>query len=88
MSSFETLETRRDDDLLWIRLNQPDKANALSPVMLAELIIGRNRQLNPVGAFRKIMPGTAVGRTTSKALTRSVATITSRGGWSASAARL
>jgi len=37
MSSFETLETRRDDDLLWVRLNQPDRANALSPAMLDEL---------------------------------------------------
>lgn len=35
--AFETLEARRDDDLLWIRLNDPDRANALSPAMVEEL---------------------------------------------------
>lgn len=30
-----------------------------APVMLAELIIGRRSQLNPVGAFKKLAPGTA-----------------------------
>ena len=37
MSSFETVETHREEDLLWIRLNQPRRANALSPAMLGEL---------------------------------------------------
>lgn len=33
----ETLELRREEDLLWIRLAQPERANALSPAMLGEL---------------------------------------------------
>lgn len=60
MSSFETLETRRDDDLLWIRLNQPDKANALSPVMLAELTELYSRDLRADGVRAVLL--TAAGR--------------------------
>lgn len=37
MSSFETVRTHREEDLLWVRLNQPKRANALSPTMLGEL---------------------------------------------------
>ena len=29
--------TRRENDLLWVTLNQPQKANALSPALIAEL---------------------------------------------------
>jgi methylglutaconyl-CoA hydratase len=36
-TSFETLELRREDDLLWVTLRDPDRANALSPAMVAEL---------------------------------------------------
>jgi enoyl-CoA hydratase/carnithine racemase len=32
------LETRRDGDLLWITLNDPERANALSPALIGELI--------------------------------------------------
>lgn len=35
--SFETLLVRRDRDLLWVSLNDPERANALSPAMIAEL---------------------------------------------------
>ncbi len=37
MTSFETVSTHREEDLLWVRLEQPDRANALSPAMLGEL---------------------------------------------------
>lgn len=37
MSSFETVRTHREEDLLWVRLDQPQRANALSPRMLGEL---------------------------------------------------
>lgn len=37
MSSFETLSVRHEEDLLWVRLDQAERANALSPRMLAEL---------------------------------------------------
>ena len=35
--AFETLEIRRQDDLLWVTLDNPRKANALAPRMIAEL---------------------------------------------------
>ncbi len=38
--SFEDLETvqvRRQGDLLWVTLNDPDRANALSPAMIGEV---------------------------------------------------
>lgn len=35
--SFSLLEVRREEDLLWVTLNNPAKANALSPAMAAEL---------------------------------------------------
>ncbi|MEM7587590.1 MAG: enoyl-CoA hydratase-related protein [Acidobacteriota bacterium] len=35
--SFKSLEVRREDDLLWVTLDNPRKANALSPQMIAEL---------------------------------------------------
>ena len=34
---FQRLEIRREDDLLWVTLNDPDRANALSPVLMEEL---------------------------------------------------
>lgn len=37
MTSFETLRMHREEDLLWVRLDQPRQANALSPKMLGEL---------------------------------------------------
>jgi methylglutaconyl-CoA hydratase len=37
IGSFERLEARRQDDLLWITLNDPQRANALSPAMIGEL---------------------------------------------------
>lgn len=36
-TDMESLEIRREEDLLWVRLAQPERANALSPVMLGEL---------------------------------------------------
>lgn len=35
--AFELLEVVREDDLLWVKLNNPAKANALSPAMAAEV---------------------------------------------------
>jgi methylglutaconyl-CoA hydratase len=34
---YERLEVRRDRDLLWVTLNEPDRANALSPALIEEL---------------------------------------------------
>lgn len=60
MSSFETLETRREEDLLWVRLNQPEKANALSPAMLTELTGLYARDLRSEGVRAVLL--TAAGR--------------------------
>jgi methylglutaconyl-CoA hydratase len=38
MSDLETLEVRRDGDLLFVRLAAPQKANALSPAMIGEIV--------------------------------------------------
>ncbi len=35
--AFDTLEIERREDLLWVTLNNPAKANALSPRMIAEI---------------------------------------------------
>lgn len=37
MSDFQLLKVERNDDLLWVTLDNPAKANALSPAMAAEL---------------------------------------------------
>jgi methylglutaconyl-CoA hydratase len=37
-ADFQRLETRREADLLWVTLNDPERANALSPAMIGELI--------------------------------------------------
>lgn len=37
MSSLQTVTVERDDDLLWITLNDPGRANALSPRMIEEI---------------------------------------------------
>lgn len=34
----ERLAVRREEDLLWVTLNDPERANALSPAMIGELI--------------------------------------------------
>lgn len=34
---FQRLEIRRENDLLWVTLNDPDRANALSPSLMDEL---------------------------------------------------
>jgi methylglutaconyl-CoA hydratase len=35
--SYERIEARREGDLLWVTLNDPERANALSPAMIGEL---------------------------------------------------
>lgn len=36
-SAFERLRVRRDEDLLWVTLDDPERANALSPAMIEEV---------------------------------------------------
>ena len=49
MSSSETVTTRREEDLLWVRLERPQRANALSPRMLDELTEIYRRDLRADG---------------------------------------
>lgn len=37
MSAFERIAVRQEGDLLWVTLNDPERANALSPIMIGEL---------------------------------------------------
>ncbi|HSF38954.1 MAG TPA: enoyl-CoA hydratase-related protein [Thermoanaerobaculia bacterium] len=37
MSGFERIAVRQEGDLLWVTLNDPERANALSPAMIGEL---------------------------------------------------
>ncbi len=47
--SRETLRVRRDRDLLWVELNDPGRANALSPRMVADLTELYGRELRAEG---------------------------------------
>ncbi len=47
--SYETVRTHREEDLLWVRLAQPKRANALSPKMLGELTQIYRRDLRGEG---------------------------------------
>ena len=49
MTSHESVLTHREEDLLWVRLNQPERANALSPTMLGELSEIYRRDLRSEG---------------------------------------
>ncbi len=46
---FDTLEVRREQDLLRVTLNNPGKANALAPAMIAELTELYGRPLRAEG---------------------------------------
>lgn len=49
---FTSLEVNRRDDLLWVALDNPERANALSPAMLGELtgLFGRDLRADGVRA--------------------------------------
>ena len=47
--SFETLEVTVRGDLLWVALNHPERANALSPAMIGELTALYRRPLRAEG---------------------------------------
>jgi len=51
------LETRRDNDLLWVTLNDPERANALSPALIGELIGLYRRPLRAEGVRAVILAG-------------------------------
>ncbi len=56
-TSFRTLKIRRDRDLLWVSLNDPQKANALSPAMLGEITDLYSRPLRRDGVRAVLLCG-------------------------------
>jgi methylglutaconyl-CoA hydratase len=56
--SFGRIEVLREDDLLWVTLNDPDRANALSPVMIGELGELYRRPWREVGVRAILLSGT------------------------------
>lgn len=54
---YATLEVRRDGDLLWITLNNPAKANALSPRMMGEIADLYGRPLRDDGIRAVLLRG-------------------------------
>ena len=54
---FETLEVTREDDLLWVTLNNPQKANALAPAMIADITDLYTRDLRAEGIRAVLLQG-------------------------------
>jgi methylglutaconyl-CoA hydratase len=55
--SGDLLELRRDGDLLWVTLNDPARANALSPALIGELIELYRRPLRSEGIRALLLSG-------------------------------
>lgn len=55
--TFDTLKIRRQEDLLWVTLDNPGKANALSPRMIAEITELYRRPLLDEGIRAVLMRG-------------------------------
>lgn len=55
--TYERLEIRRDRDLLWVTLNEPDRANALSPALIEELTALYRRPLRSEGIRAVLLSG-------------------------------
>ena len=51
------LEVRRDGDLLWVTLNDPDRANALSPALIGELTALYRSPLRSEGVRAVLLAG-------------------------------
>ncbi len=57
LTGFEALEVRREEALLWVRLNSPEKANALSPRMIEEIIRLYGSDLRSAGVRAVLLSG-------------------------------
>ncbi len=55
--AYESLQLRRADDLLWVTLNNPQKANALAPQMIADLTELYSRPLRDEGIRAVLLSG-------------------------------
>lgn len=56
-AGFDTLEVCREDDLLWVALDNPDRANALSPATIAEITALYRRPLLAEGVRAVLLSG-------------------------------
>jgi len=56
-TTFKSLEVRRQDDLLWVQLNDPQRANALAPAMIQELIALYHRPWRREGVRAILLTG-------------------------------
>lgn len=54
---FETVQVTREADLLWVTLDNPSKANALSPAMVGEITALYQRDLRAEGVRAVLMRG-------------------------------
>ncbi len=57
LDRFDTLEVRREQDLLRVTLSNPSKANALAPAMIAELTELYRRPLREAGVRAVLLQG-------------------------------
>lgn len=57
-SDFRALVVEREEDLLWVRLDDPERANALSPAMIEEIISLYGRDLRADGIRAVLLGGT------------------------------
>jgi methylglutaconyl-CoA hydratase len=57
LTAFPRLELRQEGDLLWATLNDPERANALSPQLIGELIELYRRPLRAQGIRAVILAG-------------------------------
>ena len=55
--SYERIEVNQEADLLWVTLNDPERANALSPALIGELIELYRRPLRSEGVRALILSG-------------------------------
>ncbi len=55
--TFSRLEARRDGDLLWVTLADPERANALSPALIAELTALYRSPLRAAGLRAVLLAG-------------------------------
>ncbi|HEX2163295.1 MAG TPA: enoyl-CoA hydratase/isomerase family protein, partial [Thermoanaerobaculia bacterium] len=56
-SSPATLRVRREDDLLWVALDAPERANALAPAMIDELTALYRRDWRAEGVRALLLAG-------------------------------
>jgi methylglutaconyl-CoA hydratase len=57
LTAFSALKLERDEDLLWVQLDDPERANALSPAMIEEITDLYSRDLRSEGIRAVLLGG-------------------------------